>query len=703
MEKFIKGIPYILFCFIFCGALVIGYNFISEKNNYNSSSFYFNCNDLSVDVGESKRLDAGYNFYGGKGDISFQSSDTSVLTIDGNMIYGVMPGKVTLTATFSNYDVKKTCDVIVEDNIDKLSLSASNVFLVPGGSYTIYANIPNENLVWTSSSDIVTVSNGYVLAHGYGVAIVTATSIDGQSASVEISVSANTSTNSQPEVPVVPDNSVVTPDVDITPVTPNTDTIKVNSVQLNTNSLTMEIGDTASLVATVLPSNATNKSVTWSSSNKKVATVMNGIVTATGIGKATITVKSVDGDKKATVSIVVKEKVIPVSNVSLNNSNISMSIGNSKTLKATVSPSNATNKTITWTSSNTNIATVKDGEVIAKSNGAVIITATSTNGKSASCTVVIGKPTLSISKTEMSIIDEKTRKLTTSLSYDILDQGVTWSSSNTSIATVDSNGNVKANAVGTATITAKSNYDSSITVSCKVTVRAARVLFIGNSKTYYPGAVNDDNGIPKRFKAIAKNRGYEIEYTQAVIGGVALNKILEDSTQSSKIKKKYDYVIVNEGTDRAYNNKDAYYNDINTIKEWTTAKNANVDIYVRKFWLRIKKDSNGNPDGGSTVAQIRKSYENAEEIANKLGLYTTNDGPLFYDMMDNSSIHIMKYQDGVTTDLTHQNATGAYLAALCFYAEVYNNDPTQVTYNAGISSSTAATLKSYAKKHCYNN
>ena len=694
MEKLIKGIPYILLCFIFCGTLVVGYSFVSKKNNYNSSSFYFNCNALSVDVGESKKLDAGYNFYGGKGDISFQSSDTSVLTIDGNMIYGVMPGKVTLTATFSNYGVKKTCDVVVEDNIDKLSLSASNVFLVPGGSYTIYANIPNENLVWTSNSDIVTVSNGYVLAHGYGVAIVTATSVDGRSASVEISVSANPSTIPQPEVPIVPDDSNASNIIDV---------VKVNSIQLSTNSLTMEIGDTTSLIATVLPSNATNKSVTWSSSNKKVATVMNGIVTATGIGKATITVKSVDGNKKATVSVVVKEKVVPVSNVSLNNSNISMSTGNSKTLKATVSPSNATDKTITWSSSNTNIATVKDGEVIAKSNGAVIITATSTSGKSASCTVVIGKPTLSISKTEMSIIDEKTRKLTTSLSYDILDQGVIWSSSNTSIATVDSNGNVRGKAVGIATITAKSKYDSSITVSCKVTVRAARVLFIGNSKTYYPGAVNDDNGIPKRFKAIAKNRGYEIEYTQAVIGGVALNKILEDSTQSSKIKKKYDYVIVNEGTDRAYNNKDGYYNDINTIKTWTTAKNANVDIYVRKFWLRIKKDSNGNPDGGSTVDQIRKSYENAEEIANKLGLYTTNDGPLFYDMMDNSSIHIMKYQDGVTTDLTHQNATGAYLAALCFYAEVYNNDPTQVTYNAGISSSTAATLKSYAKKHCYNN
>ena len=613
MEKLIKGIPYILLCFIFCGTLVVGYSFVSRKNNYNSSSFYFNCNALSVDVGESKKLDAGYNFYGGKGDISFQSSDTSVLTIDGNMIYGVMPGKVTLTATFSNYGVKKTCDVVVEDNIDKLSLSASNVFLVPGGSYTIYANIPNENLVWTSNSDIVTVSNGYVLAHGYGVAIVTATSVDGRSASVEISVSANPSTIPQPEVPIVPDDSNAS-----NIVSPSIDVVKVNSIQLSTNSLTMEIGDTTSLIATVLPSNATNKSVTWSSSN-------------------------------------------------------------------------------------TNIATVKDGEVIAKSNGAVIITATSTSGKSASCTVVIGKPTLSISKTEMSIIDEKTRKLTTSLSYDILDQGVIWSSSNTSVATVDSNGNVRGKAVGTATITAKSKYDSSITVSCKVTVRAARVLFIGNSKTYYPGAVNDDNGIPKRFKAIAKNRGYEIEYTQAVIGGVALNKILEDSTQSSKIKKKYDYVIVNEGTDRSYNNKDAYYNDINTIKTWTTAKNANVDIYVRKFWLRIKKDSNGNPDGGSTVAQIRKSYENAEEIANKLGLYTTNDGPLFYDMMDNSSIHIMKYQDGVTTDLTHQNATGAYLAALCFYAEVYNNDPTQVTYNAGISSSTAATLKSYAKKHCYNN
>mgnify|MGYP003298687429 CR=1 FL=1 len=98
----------------------------------------------------------------------------------------------------------------------------------------------------------------------------------------------------------------------------------------------------------------------------------------------------------------------------------------------------------------------------------------------------------------------------------------------------------------------------------------------------------------------------------------------------------------------------------------------------------------------SSIDVFNADYDKVKSMINNLSKYEDN-------MMDNSSIHIMKYQDGITTDLTHQNATGAYLAALCMYAEVYDKDPTKVTYNGGIKETTANTLKSYAKKHCYNN
>ncbi len=661
MTKLVKFVPYFFIILLFGCFLTLGYLFLWPNNidEYNNeSNIYFNCENLSIKVGESIKLDAGFLSTVESGRIEWLSSNTDVLIVNDGTVQGLMPGEVNVTANFSNYNISRDCKISVIDN----------------GNMNTDTNIDTNTGTNTGSNvDINTESN--------------------TGSNLDTNIDSNTNTGSGSNMGSNLDTNTNTNVV-----------VKVSSVGLNSYSITMGLNEKNTLVATVLPSNASNKNVVWSSSNTNVATVYNGVVTAVGIGKATITVETVDGNKRAMAEVVVKSNEIGVSQVSLNASTIKLSKGNKKTLKATISPSNATNKTITWSSSNSAVATVSDGVVTATGNGTAVISAKSSNEIIANCTVIVGTPTLKISNSSVTIIDGNTRKLTATLSYSALDQSVTWSSSDTKVATVDSNGNVKAKSTGTAVITAKSNYDSSITVECKVTVRAARVLYIGNSKTYFPGSVNEDNGIPKRFKAIAKNAGYEIEYTQAVIGGVALNTILADEASIKKIKKSYDYVIINQGTDRSYSNKTGYYDDINTIKTWAEEKNSNVKIYIRKIWLRIRKDSNGSPEGGNTETQIQKSYSNAEYVANKLGVNTINDGPMFYDMIDNkSSIHIMKYQDGDTTDLTHQNSNGAYLAALCFYAEVYDKDPTQITYNAGISESTANTLKKYAKKHCYNN
>ena len=668
MERIIKYVPYILLVFFFVCIFYVGFIYFDKHNtssSHNINDISFNCSNNTIKVGENKKLD-----FDNKDNlkIEWSSSDQNILIVNDGAVQGLIPGSVTVTMNIVDLNVKKECQITVVDSDVIIPSIDGNV---NGDTNSNINNNTNNNQNTNTNQN------------------------NNQNTNVDQNTNQNDNNNN---------TNINTNQNNNNNNNTNTNTIvEVASILLNKTNFTMEVGDMTTLVAKVLPDNATNKDIKWSSSNSNIITVSNGVVTAKGVGKANVIVSTTDGKKKVSTEVVVKEKSIAVTDVSLNKNKINMTKGKTESLSVTVLPSNATNKNITWVSSDKNIVTVSNGVVTAESNGAAIVTAKSNNGKSVDCLVVVGKPTLSISKTEMTIIDEKSRKLTTSLSFGLIDQSVTWTSSDTSVAKVDSNGNVTGKSVGTATITATSNYDSSIKVKCVVTVRAAKVLFIGNSKTYYPGTVSSDDGIPKRFKAIAKNRGYTIEYTQAVIGGVALNKILDDSTQSSKIKRKYDYVIVNEGTDRAYNNKSGYYDDINTIKKWTVSKNENVAIYVRKFWLRIKKDSNGNPDGGSTAAQIRKSYENAESIANELGLYTINDGPLFYDMMDNSSIHIMKYQDGITTDLTHQNATGAYLAALCMYAEVYDKDPTKVTYNGGIKETTANTLKSYAKKHCYNN
>ena len=175
------------------------------------------------------------------------------------------------------------------------------------------------------------------------------------------------------------------------------DKVPVTGVKLNKTSQTLAVGKTAALKATVSPSYATNKKVTWSSSNTAVATVnANGTVTAKKAGTATITVTTADQKKKATCKITVTQ---PVTGVKLNKTKLIMGNGQSFTLKATVSPSNATNKKVTWKSSNTKLAKVSSsGKVTtaASANGTVKITATTADGaKAAACTITIRKPSVS--------------------------------------------------------------------------------------------------------------------------------------------------------------------------------------------------------------------------------------------------------------------------------------------------------------------
>lgn len=166
--------------------------------------------------------------------------------------------------------------------------------------------------------------------------------------------------------------------------------VAVTDVTLNKNSATLEVGDTETLTATIAPNDATNKNVTWTSSNTSIATVENGIVTAVGVGSATITVTSVaDNTKTATCSVTVNPTA--VTGVSIDET-ATVKMGKTVTLSATVSPDNATNKNVTWTSSNTAVATVSDAGVVtgvAAGEATITVTSVSDNTKYASCTVTV--------------------------------------------------------------------------------------------------------------------------------------------------------------------------------------------------------------------------------------------------------------------------------------------------------------------------
>ena len=267
--------------------------------------------------------------------------------------------------------------------------------------------------------------------------------------------------------------------------------IDVTGVSLSSSSETLEVNQTVQLTATVVPSNADNQAVTWSSSNNNIATVTDeGLVTAIGAGTATITVTTEDGSKTATCTITVTTPPDPIPVTAISLSNASVAIGNTKTLTITYTPADAnTGKAIsTWTSSNTAVATVANGVVTGVSAGTATITATTEGGITASCTVtvsVVSVTGVSLDKSSADLQIGGTTTLTATVApADASNKTVTWSSSNPAVATV-ANGVVTGIAAGTATITA-TTVDGNKTATCTVTVTAGPPVPDTNLTTHVP-------------------------------------------------------------------------------------------------------------------------------------------------------------------------------------------------------------------------
>ena len=247
----------------------------------------------------------------------------------------------------------------------------------------------------------------------------------------------------------------------------------VKSVTLNKTSLEMIAGSaetgTATLTATVAPEYASDKTVFWLTSNEKVATVDdNGKVKAVGSGEAKITATA--GGKYASCTVKV---TVLVTGITLDETELDLTIDDDPvTLVAKVTPEGATDKTVTWSSSNDRVATVDaNGKVKAVGNGEAKITAKA-GDKTATCTVKVtvfaSGITLDKTNLTMEVVDAPV-KLTAKVTPDgAIDGDVSWSSDKTDVATVDANGNVTAVGRGEAKITAKAG-DHTATCTVKVT------------------------------------------------------------------------------------------------------------------------------------------------------------------------------------------------------------------------------------------
>jgi len=255
--------------------------------------------------------------------------------------------------------------------------------------------------------------------------------------------------------------------------------VLVTDVKLYKTEVTLVlIGDTETLTAKVLPENATNKKISWTSADETIASVDSlGLVTAKGEGQCKITVTTDDFGYTAECVITVPEQplvVIDVTGLRLEESELMLNIGEKKQLNLIVEPENATNKNVTWTTLDYKIATVdKNGVLTANAQGETLVYVTTFNGAIREyCKIVVSAPVTSVSfriKNVEIIVGEKQMVTATVFPLDALNRNVAWSSSDGGVAEVEGNGLVFAKSVGTAVIRVTTEQGAkNATISVKV-------------------------------------------------------------------------------------------------------------------------------------------------------------------------------------------------------------------------------------------
>lgn len=443
----------------------IGPGTTTVKATTNDGSFTSNCvvsvkspaqhvsldkTSLKLLEGESGKLTATvYPLNSTQKTLTWVSDHPDVASVDneGN-VTARKAGTATITVKVAE-NVIAVCKVTVISRVTGISLSETTVELKPGETHQLTAtvlpqNASNAEVTWYSDKEsVATVSqSGLVTGVGPGETTVHAVTTDGgKMASCLVKVG--------------------------TPV---------KGITLSVSSKTLYVGDPSlDISATLTPANATDKSLEWSSSDPEVASIAPGAALRAVIkplkpGKTTITATTKDGGFTASCEVTVKRHV---SGVSLNKASLTLYVGETESLAATVAPEDASDKTVAWSSDNSAVASVSNGKVTANKPGtAVIKVVTNDLSKEAACTVTVKRhaESVELSQKEIKLYLGENRSLTaTVLPSDASNKNVTWSSSNQNVATVSTTGNVVSKSVGTTVITVKT-VEGEHQAQCNVTV-----------------------------------------------------------------------------------------------------------------------------------------------------------------------------------------------------------------------------------------
>ena len=411
-----------------------------------AAGVYMDLREISVAAGKTYTLKAKFTPSNTSvKTVTWKSSNTKIATVsDKGVVTGVKAGNCIVTCTSKDGGYTASCRVSVDVPVTGIRFVTTEYTVSPGSSKTLKctfypSNASDKTLVWTSSDPKIAKvnSNGKVTGVKKGTVTITAKTPDGKfTAKTTVKVF-----------------------------------VEVTGVKLEKTSIKMEKGDSYCLVAGVRPTNASNKKVKWSSNNKSVATVTDGVITALKTGNAVITCTTKDGGFTATCRV----KVIqPVTNVNIQYTSLNLNVGVSRTVTAYVRPVTATNKNVVWSTSDKKVATVSTvGKVKAVGPGSCVITCKSADGYSkATMKVKVVQPPKGIvlDKSSLYVPIKGSKTLTAKVKpKNTTNKTVLWSTNNTEVATVDSKGNITAKGLGSCTIIAKT-YDGAYSAECKVTV-----------------------------------------------------------------------------------------------------------------------------------------------------------------------------------------------------------------------------------------
>ena len=399
--------------------------------------------------------------------VTWKSNNTSIATVNSNgVVTGVGLGTTTITATTADgTNLSASCTLTVNPILaSSVSLNKSSDEVLVGECVQLTAtvspsNTTDKSVTWKSSNtSVATVdSNGKVTGVNPGTATITVTTADGS-------------------------NRTATCKITVKPVL-------VSLVSLSLSETTVRPGDKVQLNATIQPSNATNKTLAWSSSDNSIVTVNdNGLVTAVAPGTATVTARSTDGSNvTASCRFIVQRPL--ASSLTLDNDEMSLYVGEDYTMTATVLPADAL-QSLNWSSSKPSVATIdQEGRIHAVAEGTAVIVASTIDGSNLTqaCILTV-RPRLAtginLNRSEVAIAKgESVTLVATVIPDNTTNKSVTWKSSKTSVATVDANGKVTAIAPGTAKITATTADGTNLSASCTVTVVEAWVSEIVLDKT----------------------------------------------------------------------------------------------------------------------------------------------------------------------------------------------------------------------------